>query len=213
MLRRFAGYTCLEIKSESDQVRGPAVFSGVGGRYRFDPDGLPDPGGAVVPGRARLEGPTLVASRLGKIEGIVFRHDGDKLPARCFQRRSDIGPEGSMPALVARYLHIIDPDPRGIIHRAEMEDVAPFVRTKLEFALVPANAVKTGISDAACLRFGRKRNHDRKRPSLYLGRMLELSLIVEKELPATVERCPFFAFELRPGVPKIQRSSPSREIS
>src|SRR5688500_19674564 len=59
------------------QVGRPAQSADPARRQRLEPHRLPDPAGARVPDRVRLEQPVLLAARLREIERVVFgpHHD------------------------------------------------------------------------------------------------------------------------------------------
>src|SRR5579871_1309342 len=105
----------------------------------FQPDGLPDAGGAGVPDAlaAELLALRLPACALG-VGGIVYGND-DLLGSAGLEGVGDIEGEGGVAADVFAQLLAVDPDRRMPIHRAEVEQDAfasPGVRN-LERAAIP----------------------------------------------------------------------------
>src|SRR5215218_3988105 len=84
----------MQTEQPAVEIRGPAHVADVAAGDRFQPDRLPDPGGAVVPDLVRPLLPILLAARLRQIERLILSSDDDRLiPVAGRQHRGDIDGE------------------------------------------------------------------------------------------------------------------------
>src|SRR5262249_3708364 len=121
--------------------------------------------------------------------------------------------KGSMPSLVRAYEPAIDPDPRAVIDRPEVQDhTRPFrIGRDIELAFVPDIAVKACVMNSALRGLGGERHEDRVRPLGGLGPPLAVGAgFAPCKPPFAVEGRPFGAPELRARVIEIA-VAPSRE--
>src|SRR4029453_16220952 len=140
-------------------------------RHTLEPDGLPNPCGARIPDAMRLQPPILLAAGLFQIVGIVFYLHRDTLVTAWIERVRDVRTERRMPAFVLDHRNVIDPDACVIVDGSEVQDhpATPLARprgigAKFKIALIPAEAVKAGVVDAATPRLRCERHFDSQRP-------------------------------------------------
>ena len=152
----------------------------------------------------RLELPVLLAARLREIGWIVFRPDDD-LAARAAQEIRDVQGERRVPALMATGHRAVEPDGRGVIDRAEVQEQAIAGREwrHLDHAPVPARVVEPGVSDTTLDRLRRKRHHDPAIPGDIAGPLVS-SVTVQRKLPDAVQGQPGRAPQLRPRIGMAQ---------
>src|SRR5579862_1925343 len=114
------------------------MFDVIGGDD-FEPDGLPDAGGAEIPDAVGIEMPILFAAGLGEIVGIVVGADDDGLGFAGDQCVGDVGVEGGVAALVGGYELVVDVDGCIGVDSAKVEEQALifFEGGGLDFAAVP----------------------------------------------------------------------------
>jgi hypothetical protein len=91
----------MQTEQPTVEIRGPAHVADVAAGDRFQPDRLPDPGGAVVPDLVRPLLPILLASWLRQIERLILGADDDHLiPVAGRQHRGNIGGERRVPTFM-----------------------------------------------------------------------------------------------------------------
>jgi hypothetical protein len=129
----------------------------------------------------RLEAPILLAAGFFEIVRIVFHLHGHPLLRTRTQGMRDIRCERRVPSFVLGHWTIVEPHPRVIIDSAEVQEhpAVGLLARKLELALIPATAMKTGVADAAELRLRRERHFDGQRPAVDAGRRAMTHLVVE----------------------------------
>jgi hypothetical protein len=110
----------LDADLPSGEVRGECDAADAGPRHLFDPDALPDPGGARIPDRVRLQLPILLAARLREVVRIVFGANDDHAAGR-WRERGDVEGERRVTAVVRSGVHAIHPYGCPVVHRPEME--------------------------------------------------------------------------------------------
>src|SRR5262249_28556056 len=110
-----------------------------------------------------------------------------------------------VPPAMARGLLAVDPDGRDVVDGSEIDQDALVLprRRNVERAPVPDHVMKGAVADAAQLRLKRIGHRD-----LLAERLVAPEpaigespvLVVELELPPTVQRAPLGAYEIRAGV-------------
>src|SRR5215213_10652943 len=92
----------MQTEQSAVEIRRPAHVADVAAGDRFQPDRLPDPGGAVVPDLVRPLLPILLASWLRQIEWLILGADDDHLiPVAGRQHRANIGGEKGVATFMA----------------------------------------------------------------------------------------------------------------
>src|SRR5690606_4045599 len=100
------------------------------------------------------------------------------------------------------HLHVIDPHPRLVVDRTEVQQHASALRDmrrqagNLEFAPVPASTVEVLIANAAHRAFGRVRHLDGQGPVRYIAWRAPAQVMIEGEVPRAVETGPLGAAQL-----------------
>ncbi len=178
-------------------IRRPPNEANPRGGNALQPHGLPDPGGAGIPNRVRLQLPILLAAGLREIGRVVFGPDHDGLRPLWQKVVGDVRKKGRIAAGVFGREFAVDPNPGAVIDRAEMQDQSLAINQQrcLKGAAVPDIRVKAGIGNAARFRLGAEGNHDLAIPDDVVRRAGG-RVMVQSEIPFAVERDPFGALEL-----------------
>src|SRR5689334_6166398 len=96
-----------------------------------------------------LELPVLLAARLRQVMRVVACHQGYRLHGTRNQRSGDVRPERRMPAFMTRDQAAIHPYLRRIIDRGQVEDHVFAAVDDVEFTLIPADTMVSGVADSA----------------------------------------------------------------
>ncbi len=196
----------LQAEHTSIQVGGPPDACDIRLGHGFEPDGLPDAGGAVVPDAPGTGLPKLLAARLCEVGRLVLRADDQHLLFLTgSEGRRDVSGEWRVPALVPGDELPVEPDVCRVVYRAEVQQQPPGAVFGLEgeCSAIPDNRVELGISDSACLRLRREGDE--------YGAVVDLGVVdpvlvepdvrvVVRELPRAAQIYPSLASELWPGV-------------
>ena len=183
------------------ETGGPADSADVGGGDGFEPDGLPDAGGAGIPDGVRFELPVLLAAGLFEIGGVVVGADDELLWAFTGEGVGDLDGEGSVAAFVPGDFYAIDPHIGGGVDCTEVQDdaLSGFELGPVKLTAVPYGAEEAGVSDAAGGSFRGEGHLDAGVPR-DLGEGVPLSVGIDSKVPFTVERGPLLALQLRSGI-------------
>src|SRR5207302_5122225 len=133
------------------QNRLPTELSDPGGRHDLEPDGLPDTRRPRIPDRMRLRLPILFAARLREVLRVVVCQHDDFLLAVGRQKRRDVEREARVSAPMIADQVSIDPDGRGVVDGAAVQQYAVAWRQigPREVAPIPAGSEKPALRDAA----------------------------------------------------------------
>ena len=171
--------------------------------HGFEPDGLPDAGGAGVVTAARVQVRALFTAGLQSRAHVIPSAD-DQLIVAVLQRPGDVEAEGGAAAVVAADELAVDPGAAVVVDGAEVEKDALVLPGggNVEGAMVPDGGDEVGIGDAGEVAFGAEGDGDFAVegcgilvPAVLFARKAE----VQAEVPGAVEVEPAVALELGGG--------------
>jgi hypothetical protein len=172
-------------------------------RDRFEPDGLPDAGRAVIVDTLLFARDRLLTTGLPGILPVFHPQDDPVRPRP--QIRRDVQAEWDVAAPVLGGFLAVDPNGRDIIDRPEVQKqvaVGPIL-VRFELPGIPDSLVDRPVSDTGKATLVGEGHEDAVRqPNVLFEPPVSQSdvAIVESELPFAVQRDPFATNKIRPWI-------------